>query len=67
MAVLVLACGTRIYYHFAVRNRNFVALISDLLLVISWAPGAPGPHLPLSQPHVCMAACLFLIPLNPKP
>ncbi len=46
MAVLVLACSTRIYYHFAVRNRNFVALISDLLLVISWALGAPGPHLP---------------------
>jgi hypothetical protein len=37
MAVLVLACGTLIYYHCAVRNRNFVALISDLLFVISWA------------------------------
>jgi hypothetical protein len=46
MAVLVLACGTRIYYHCAVRNRNFVALISDQLLVISWALDAPGPHLP---------------------
>ncbi len=37
MAVLVLACGTLIYYHCAVRNDNIVALISDLLFVISWA------------------------------
>ncbi|CAK9194163.1 unnamed protein product, partial [Sphagnum troendelagicum] len=51
MVVLVLACGTLIYYHCGVRNRNFVALISDLLFVISYALGAPGPHLPLSQPH----------------
>jgi hypothetical protein len=37
MAVLVLACGTLIYYHCAVRNRNIVALISDVLFVISWS------------------------------
>jgi hypothetical protein len=61
MAVLVLACGTLIYYHCAVRNRNIVALISDVLFVISWSLALLGLIFRfLNLTYVCLAGSLSL-------
>jgi hypothetical protein len=61
MAVLVLACGTLIYYHCAVRNRNIVALISDVLFVISWSLALLGLIFRfLNLTYACLAGSLSL-------
>jgi hypothetical protein len=61
MAVLVLACGTLIYYHCAVRNRNIVALISDVLFVISWSLALLGLIFRfLNLTYVCLTLSLSL-------
>ncbi len=63
MAVLVLACGTLIYYHCAVRNRNIVALISDVLFVISWSLALLGLIFRfLNLTYVCLAGSLSHTP-----
>lgn len=42
MAVLVLACGSLVYYHCRFRHLNIVSLISDVLYVITWSLAVLG-------------------------
>lgn len=42
MATLLLACGTLVYYHCGFRNRNIVALVSDVLYVTTWSLAVVG-------------------------
>lgn len=42
MAVLILACGSLVYYHCGFRNLNMVSLISDVLFVITWSLAVLG-------------------------
>jgi hypothetical protein len=42
MALLVLACGSLVYYHCGFRNHNLVSLISDVLFVITWSLAVLG-------------------------
>lgn len=42
MAILVLACGSLVYYHCGFRNLNLLSLISDVLFVITWSLAVLG-------------------------